>query len=162
MNTHSDKTKRRFNIVDVLIIIGIALAIVAGFNLLTDLNKDQIYTVKYCVKVDGVNEGVYRSLTKGERAYIDGENVPVGVIEDVRNEKMKYTYFNTVADKFENGEHDSLYTLYIDIVAGCTYENGAYKTENQTISANNTINLNLPFIYESAEIISISVNNDGN
>ena len=43
------------------------------------------------MKVDGVNEDVYNVLKKGERLYTDGENIPVGVIEDVRYEKMKYS-----------------------------------------------------------------------
>lgn len=156
MKSPSNKKVHRFNIVDLLIIAGIAVAVILGFYLLTGLVEDNIYTVNYCVKVDGVNEDVYNVLKKGERLYTDGQNIPVGVIEDVRYEKMKYSVFNDLTDRFEMAEHETLYTVYIDVVAGCVLENGAYKTETAVISANTKIDINLPFVFEDAEIIHIS------
>lgn len=157
MSETSKKNKHRFNIIDVLIIIGIIAIIVFSFNILTgDIFGQKIINVHYTVKFNGVNTENTAYVTNGTRIYSGDINIPIGIVENVRIENSVSTEYSPSLDRYTEVANDGIYTVYVDLVAGCVHRNGAYFTENMRISENTDISVNIPFPYDSAEIISVS------
>jgi len=157
MNETAKKNKHRFNIIDVLIIIGIIAVIVFSFNMLTgDIFGQKIVNVHYTVKFTGVSTDNIDYVTNGSRIYSSNVNIPIGILEDIRIENSVSTEYSPSLDRYTEVENEGMYTVYADLVAGCVFRNGAYFTENMRISENTDISVNIPFPYDKAEIVSVS------
>ena len=157
----NNNSSRRFNIIDVIIAIGIILAIISCITILSGtFYKSKITTVRYCVKLEGVDIKAENVLTEGMRIYSSDLNIPVGIVKSSDFQKMTITSFDRETNRFVTKEQDGLYTLYLYLDAGCSFENGCYHTENLRISENTKIDINVPFLYNDAEIVSVTpVNN---
>lgn len=157
---NQNKNKRRFNIIDVLIIIiVVAVAFFCIYIFNDDFFNNRIVTVDYIVRIDGITDADSTAkFENGNRVYSTDENIPIGVITSSKLENMKITVYNSEADRFETVEQEDVYTLYLYIKAGCIFKDGAYKTENLRISENTSIDINVPFIYDSASIIEVIPN----
>lgn len=154
-NTKSEKSKR-FNIIDFIIIVGIIAAIGFCVTILTgNMFSNKIVNVRYCVKLEGVEADAKDTLKEGMRIYSTEMNIPVGVVKSTATENMTITSFDHSTNRFITNEQEGLYTMYLYMNAGCIFEDGCYHTENLRLSENTQIDINLPFAYDSAEIISV-------
>ncbi len=156
MNNSTKKSVRRFNIIDVIIIIGIIAAIAFSAKILTgEFLGNKIVNVQYSIKIDGVTADALNEYTGGEVIYSTNKNIPIGVVQNVRSENMNVTSYNPAAKRYITSETTDVFTVYLDMTAGCIMKNGCYYTENIKISANTKPDINVPFLFDSAEIISV-------
>lgn len=161
MNNSTNKPIHKFNIVDVLIIIGVIVAIVFSVKVLKGEFLDgKIINVQYCIKIDGVTSDALEEYSGGELLYSTNKNIPIGVIEAVRSENMSVTSYNPSARRYITLETPNVYSIYLYITAGCVLKNGCYYTENIRISANTNPEINVPFLYDNAEIISVTTDDN--
>lgn len=161
MNNSTKKAAHKFNIIDVIIILGIIAAVVFGIKILNgEFLENKIINVNYCIKIDGVTEDALYEYAGGEVLYSTDKNIPIGVIDAVRYENMSVTSFSPMTKRYVTSEIPEIFTIYLDMTAGCVYKNGCYYTENIKISANTKTDINVPFLFDNAEIISVTVPED--
>lgn len=158
MNTESSKTKHSFNIIDVLIIAGIMAVAFFGIYMFSgDIFESRIHTVEYCIKLDGVSDiNAVNELEVGERLFSTNMNIPAGIIKKISSENMKITVYDKPSGRYTVKENSGVYSVYIYVDAGCVFENGGYRTENIRVSENTEIEVNVPFLYDSALIIDVN------
>ena len=138
-----ERTRGRFNFVDVLIIV-MVLAIIAVIVYMRVSDKKVAVSseksVTYTVRLSGVNEDFLPIIRNGETVYDSSTGKSVGTITSVRSEKTKYIGKTITSDTLGNryiniSEDDNLYDVYvtINVIADVDRRGIAYAGKNKIL-----------------------------
>ena len=153
--------KHHFNIIDVIIIIGVIAAVVFCARILTgSLSVNNTTDVHYCIKLEGVSANSINKISERYELYSGKNNIHIGTVKSISYDPMSITYFDRSTNRFVTENQDNIYDLYIYADTKCIFENGCYSVENLRISENTFIDVNIPIKYDRAEIVSVTAVNN--
>ena len=84
MNNPTNTAKRRFNVIDILILL--TLLVIAAFAanyIVNDMFSKELAEVNYILRVDGVSEGDINRLTAGDSVAANAAGTTLGKIRDI-------------------------------------------------------------------------------
>lgn len=131
---------RKFNIIDIIIIILIAAILCAGvyvyyvkINGQESADADTV-NLHFTVEVNGLTEEAANSFNVGDYVTLGESASGSGVIESVEVEKYKILSRNTENGTFLWSEVPDEYTAKVTIVSGVNKSDTAYTTGSENIS----------------------------
>lgn len=155
-----DRTKHRFNFIDVLIIVAVLIvtAVLVKIYIIDEKNEVQLKntTVQYVVCTDALSEEIADNISEGDFVYDYSSKKEIGTVTacDIRTASHTGVSQNGEAVVSEIVGYK---VLYITIEGTATVYDDGYLIGNIPVRAGTELELMLPDLYCTAECISIEV-----
>ena len=145
--SNTDQTaKRRFNLVDLLLVIVILFgALLAAKFLLSERNGAQNVNVVFTLKIDEVDAADSGLLQPGFLMKTASSASPLGRVEKIEQIDAYRSVYQTQNDRFTSSAVPKKVTLYVNVLADCTFADGRLYCGENVIAAGETPDLLLPF-----------------
>lgn len=151
-NNKTERVRRRFNIIDAVLILLIALVVVVCTHLLSpiaffgNLISGKTYTLEYTVEISGVSEEYVEMVKENDVAMDSISKKTLGKVIavdcDTQYSELQYDEQNGVGVL---ATYPDRYNMLITISAECTYEEGVgYQVNDQRIAVGEKLSLRLP------------------
>ena len=152
----SKGARKRFNVVDVLLILFILLIVVVCINLLSPisylkkLTADNTHLVEYTVEISGVDKAYLESVKANDVVMDSVSKQNVGTVTAVDcNTPYAQLVYDEVNDVGVLAEHvnesHERYNMLITITVECTYEEGqGYLVHDRRIAVGEQMSLRFP------------------
>lgn len=161
MNNASNN-KHKFNVIDFFIVIALIAAVAFAVNVIRgEVFGNELQKVEYVLRISGVSKDNSNAFSLGDKIYSADSGCSVGTITDISSGPRMITAFNYDTSRFTVTESDTLLTLYITLSAECYVQSLRLYAGEQLISANVVPRINLPFLYDKCEIVSVEKISDG-
>ncbi len=157
MNNPTNTAKRRFNVIDILILL--TLLVIAAFAanyIVNDMFSKELAEVNYILRVDGVSEGDINRLTAGDSVAANAAGTTLGKIRDISVSEQSKAVYSADTGRFVYTRIPGKYTLYLRVNAVCTHTDHRYRIGDYLISAGLSPEILLPFSFENAAILSVT------
>ena len=156
MNQHTNKLKRQFNIIDILILLALlAIVTFAANYIANDMFSKEFVTVEYYLRIKGVAERDTARLSVNDAISANSAGTTLGRIREITVTDEKEALFNSKTGRFVYTPIPGQKTVYLRVNAVCTYKDHGYRIGDYGISAGTAPDILLPFSYHSAEIVSV-------
>ena len=158
MNSTQKNQNRYFNIIDVVIIVLVIAAVAFAANFVrNDMFSKEVQDVKYALKISGADTSNISKITVGDMISTTSAGTTLGTVTAISTAPQKKLLFDSEANRFVYTEVPGKNVITVTVTASCTKTNNMYLIGDNIISANTSPDVILPFRFESAEIISVSV-----
>lgn len=157
MNNPTNTAKRRFNVIDILILL--TLLVIAAFAanyIVNDMFSKELAEVNYILRVDGVSESDISRLVVGDSIAANAAGTTLGKIREISVSDENKAVYSTDTGRFVYTRIPGKYTLYLRVNAVCTHTDHRYRIGDYLISAGLTPEILLPFSFDNAAIISVT------
>ena len=156
MNNTNNKTKRHFNVIDILILLALlAIAAFAANYIVNDMFSKELAEVEYILRLDGVSENDIMRLSDGDPVFANASGTTLGTIREITQTEYKKAIYNAQTGRFVYTAIPEKYTVYLRVNAVCTRKDHQYLIGDYRISAGTSPDILLPFLLDRAEIISV-------
>lgn len=155
-----NRTKHRFNFIDVLIIVTVLIvaAVLVKIYIIDEKNEVQLKntTVQYVVCTDALSEEISDNVSEGDSVYDYSSKKEIGTVTACDVRTASHTGVSQSGESVVS-EMVGYKVLYITVEATATVYDDGYLIGNVPVRAGETLELMLPELYCTAECISIEV-----
>lgn len=96
MNQHTNKLKRRFNIIDIVILLALlAIVTFAANYIANDMFSKELVTVEYYLRIQGVSERDAAKLSVNDAVSANTSGTTLGKIREITVTDAKEAVFNS-------------------------------------------------------------------
>lgn len=146
MSNTDQTTKRRFNVVDLLLVIVILFgALLAVKFLILDHKGAETVKVVYTLKINEVNASASDALQSGFLLKTAASQTPLGRVEEIETVDASRSVYRSQSDRFASSDLPATVTLYVNVSTDCTNVDGRLYCGETVIAAGETPDLLLPF-----------------
>ncbi len=157
MNNSPAKSKRKFNIIDLLIILAVLVCILFAANVIVnDLLVSGNQKIEYVIKISDAEPNAKYSFNIGDKVFAGKSNTHIGSISNISAENAGATTFDYNSGRFTKTSISGKYDVYITVSAICSLRDNIYQIGDIQIISNTNPEFNFPFSYENAEIIQVN------
>ena len=158
MNQHTNKLKRRFNIIDIVILLALlAIVTFAANYIANDMFSKELVTVEYYLRIKGVAERDTARLSVNDAISANSAGTTLGRIREITVTDEKEALFNSKTGRYVYTPIPGQKTVYLRVSAVCTYKDHSYRIGDYVISAGTSPDILLPFSCDAVEIVSVRV-----
>lgn len=156
MDNSPKKTFKRFNIIDLIII----LAVIATIFFASDIIINNIFSsenqlIEYTIRISEAEPGTQYHFSVGDKIYAGPSHTHVGNIIEIQPKSAETTMFDYGSGEFKQTYIKGKYDIYITVSAVCSVKNNIFSIGDIQIAANNNPEFVFPFSFVNAEIINI-------
>lgn len=156
MNQHTNKLKRRFNIIDIVILLALlAIVTFAANYIANDMFSKELVTVEYYLRIHGVSERDAAKLSVNDAVSANTSGTTLGKIREITVTDAKEAVFNSETGRYVYAPVPGKKTVYLRVSAVCTYKDHSYRIGDYVISAGTSPDILLPFSCDAVEIVSV-------
>lgn len=157
MNNPTNTAKRRFNVIDILILLTLLVITAFAANyIVNDMFSKELAEVNYILRIDGVSESDIRRLVVGDSIAANAAGTTLGKIREISVSDENKAVYSADTGRFVYTRIPGKYTLYLRVNAVCTHTDHRYRIGDYLISAGLTPEILLPFSFDNAAIISVT------
>ena len=143
------KTKAKFNIIDVLLILIIAAAAVFGAVILRSgrLGAEEASaerSIRYTVLLSNVKSQFIRNIQPGDSVTDTVKLMPIGEVKDVRSDFATVQIEDYNAGRIVTATVPDTYDVYVTVEAMATVSDGAYMIGGYQINVGTLVSLRVP------------------
>ena len=148
--------KRRFNVIDAVILAAAALGIAFGAHFFThrDTTRQGAVTVDYTMRLTGVN-ALDTAIPKVGDILLATDGKTLGSVIAIEQKRAAVQAFSPQTDRFYETTLDGRIDIYITAEVSCETENGRYAADGHVISANAPLAVALPLERDSLLITEV-------
>lgn len=148
--------KRRFNLIDALILIGILAAVLFAVDYaVNDMSDSRTLELDCTLRISGIADTDANKLEKGKALFVGDTAAALGKIRKLRVTERKEAVFDEESDRFVFASVPGESIIYVTVRTRASVKNDRYYFGETLLCANTDIELLLPFPYEKAEIVSV-------
>ena len=101
MNQHTNKLKRRFNIIDIVILLALlAIVTFAANYIANDMFSKELVTVEYYLRIQGVSERDAAKLSVNDAVSANTSGTTLGKIREITVTDEKEAVFNSETGRY--------------------------------------------------------------
>ena len=156
MDNSPKKSFKRFNIIDLIIIlVVIAIFFFAVNIIMNNILLSESKLIEYTVKISETDPGNQYYFSVGDKMYAGPTQTNVGNIKKIQPKSAETTIFDYSLGEFKQTYIKGKYDIYITVRATCSVKNNMYSIGDIKITANNNPEFNIPFSFKDIEIINV-------
>ena len=155
MNT---KTKRKLNIIDILIIAAlIAAAVAAGFGVLQSIGAvGERVTVKYVMEISPIDNDLVSNVVEGHGVYNYEDSDLIGTVSAVASSQAYHIGTDSQGEQVSS-PIEGYSTLHITVTCQAVKTDTGYAVGNTVIGIGKKLSLRLPDLYCEGKCVSIEI-----
>ena len=160
-NTGLEKSKRKFNLADVIIIIAAAAA--AAILLHLFLSDSGFFTngtkteLSYTVKIENLPKSFHGAVKVGDTVCDDSTATIIGIVEKIEYSDSFIMNYNPSLRYYEKLKYPDKETLTLTVNTTAFKKNGRYQCGGFTVAAGESFVFRVPELISDAKIVSVSV-----
>ena len=158
------KVKMKFNIMDVLILLGIAAVaavLLYVFVLSEDTPVNSLYgdvqKITYVVEITNVDDAYADKISVGETLIDSSKKVNIGTIVAVESQPYVHLGKNLNEGTMELTTVDNRSTIYVTVEADASLSGFAYTVNGHTVYVGQQVHLSLPHFVGTGYCIALEV-----
>lgn len=151
-----ERKKYKFNIIDGVIILVLAVVLIAvGYRFYTDrLSGGDTAEIRYVIEVKNVREELCDKVIAGQAAYSEATGQTIGMVSVAENRAATWMSYGVSGGTVS--EVPGMRVMYITLTADALVTDGGYVSGGETIRTGSEISVMLPDFYCNGKCISVT------
>lgn len=153
------KSKVRFNLVDVIIILVIIAAAFAVYNAVTgrnDAEASKSVTLRYVIKTEAIGGGLENNITSGSPLYSDDGIIKYGTVVSYEVRPEYHSGKDTASGELVINPVEGKYTIYLTVEAKATLTEHSYRVDGMEIYVGKEFKAMTPDLLFKCQCINIA------
>ena len=155
MNT---KTKKRINIIDILIVVALLAALIcSGFAIIRGIGSfGERVIVSYTVAIDPIDSDFVSKVALGDKLYDYKTSEHIGTVRTISDGQAYKKSYSEGADP-RGSAIEGMSVLYVTMTTEASKTDTGYTVGNTLLGIGRTLELRFPNLYCVGECVSIEI-----